>query len=424
MELIILGALILLNGFFALSEIALVSSKRSRLENHKIKGSKGARIALRLLDDSESFLSAIQVGITLIGIVTGLYGGMAIADDFAPFFREFELTKPYAQQIALSLTVLIITYVSIVIGELVPKTVALTNPDKIAVFVAPAIYYFSLTFYPFVKLLSISTNFINRLIGIKKQAEHLTEAELRQIIKLASAEGVIEKEQNLIHEKIFYFSDKKAKHLMTHRTDVEWIDLEEPAGDIEKQLHEVQHSKVVCCRGDLDEFQGVIFLKDYYRAKAFNKDLDFQKLMVQPIIIPENADAQKVLDLLRQKKGQICIVVNEYGGFEGIITLHDILENIIGELPDEDEINEPDVFVRDDESMLVSGDAPIETLVEIVDGFTIDFGEIDYSTVAGFVFNQLGKIPRIGDRFVYLGYRFEVVDVDGNRIDKLLISKL
>lgn len=424
MEILILSLLVLLNGVFALSEIALVSSKKARLEGYKTKGSKGAAIALKLLDDSESFLSAIQVGITLIGIVTGLYGGMAIADDIAPFFSFYEFTKPYAQEIAISLTVLVITYVSIVIGELVPKTLAMSNPEKIAISVAPFIYYFSVGFYPFVKLLSVSTNFINRLIGIGKQLDHISEAELRQMIKMASVEGVIEKEQNLIHEKVFYFSDKKAKHLMTHRTDVEWIDLEESPQEIDKQLQMIQHSKVVCAKGDLDDFQGVLYLKDFFKAKSINANVNLQRLIVQPIIIPENADAQKVLDMFRQGKSQICIVVNEYGGFEGVITHHDILENLLGEFPEEGENDEPDVFVRDDKTLLVSGDAPIETLVGLIEGFSIDFAEIDYSTVAGFAFSQLGKVPKVGDRYNYLGYRFEVVDVDGNRIDKLLVSKL
>jgi putative hemolysin len=225
MEILVLIFLILVNGFFALSEIALVSSKRSRLEQRMIEGSKGAKTALKLLEDSENFLSAIQVGITLIGIITGVYGGMSIADDVTPFFQNFEITQNYANQIALTLTVVIITFFSIVIGELVPKTIALNNPDKIAIRVAPLIYYFSSVFYPFVSLLSISTNFVIKLIGTQKLNEQITEAELRQMLKIASSEGVIEKEQNRIHEKVFYFADKKAKHIMTHRTDVEWINV-------------------------------------------------------------------------------------------------------------------------------------------------------------------------------------------------------
>lgn len=424
MELAVLGILVLLNGFFALSEIALISSKRMRLEQLRHDGKSGAKISLLLLDDSENFLSAIQVGITLIGIVTGVYGGMNIADDITPFFQNISVTQNYANEIALALTVLTITYVSIVIGELVPKTIALSNPEKIAVRVAPVIYYFSGAFYPFVKLLSISTNFVNKVIGTKKQNDQLTEAELRHMIKTASVEGVIEKEQNSIHEKVFYFSDKKAKHIMTHRTDVEWIDIEKSTADIKNILANVEHSKVVCCKGSLDNFIGVLYLRDFYRTVLLHETIDLHNLLIQPIIVPENTDAQKVLNLLREKKLHVCFVVNEYGGFEGIITVHDIIENIVGQIPDEGEAYEPDVFIREDKTVLVSGDAPLETLVDIIEDFSIDFEKIDYATVAGFVFNQINKIPQIGDKFECLGYTIEIVDIDGNRIDKLLISKI
>lgn len=418
-----LTILILINGFFALSEIALVSSKRSRLEHRKRGGSKGAQFALKLLDNSESFLSAIQVGITLIGIVTGVYGGMNIADDIEPFFQQFEITRNYASQIALIFTVVVITYFSIVIGELVPKTVALNNPDKIAVRVAPLIYYFSKMFYPFVKVLSVSTNFVNSLIGLKKQTEQLSEAELRQMIKTASLEGVIDKEQNRIHENVFYFADKKAKHIMTHRTDVEWVNIDKTDADINEALLNVQHSKVICCNGSLDNFRGVLYMRDYFKLISSSRQFAINEIIIEPLIVPEIIDAQEVLNLLRQKKTHICCVVNEYGGFEGLITLHDIIENIVGDIPDEGETHEPDVFVREDKSVLVSGDAPIETLTEIIEDFTVDFEAIDYSTVAGFVFKQIEKMPQIGDKFEYHGCVIEIVDIDGKMIDKVLITK-
>ena len=423
MEIIILTILILLNGFFSLSEIALVSSKRTRLEQLKLNGSTGAEVALRMLANSGIFLSAVQVGITLIGIITGVYGGTNIADDVAPFFVQFEWTRTYAHEIALTITVIIITYVSIVIGELVPKTVALSNPEGIAVKVAPVIYYFSSAFYPFVRLLSVSTSLVNKIIGVKKHHEQMTEAELRQIIKLATYEGVIEKEQNIIHEKVFYFSDKKAKHIMTHRTDVEWIDISRPGDDLREDISKIQHSKVICSEGTLDNFRGVLYIKDYYKSKTFTGEPDIKNLLVQPVIVPENADAKRVLNQLRLRKIHICIVVNEYGGLEGIITLHDIIENIVGQIPDEGESYEPDVFKRDDQSVLVNGDAPIETLTEIIENFTIDFDKIDYSTVAGFIFEKIDNIPKTGDKIDYLDYTIEVVDMDGNRIDKILIYR-
>jgi putative hemolysin len=420
-EIAIILFLILLNGFFALSEIALVSSKKSRIEqSHNIKG---ARIALRLLDDSENFLSAIQVGITLIGIVTGMYGGINLAGDLAPYFENISFTKQYAHEISLSIIVFLITYISIVIGELVPKTIALSNPEKIAVIVAPMVYYFSKLFYPFVRLLSGSTSFINKILGIKKLNEQMTESELRHMIKVAYNEGVIEKEQNVIHEKVFFFSDKRAKHLMTHRTSIEWIDISKSKVEIQESILKAQHSRVLCCNGNLDKFTGVLQVRDYFRAFIQSKNLKFETLINEPLIVPENADAQKVLDLIRLNKTHICVVVNEYGGLEGLITLHDIIENIVGEIPEEGETDDPDVFVREDKSMLVNGDAPLEVLINVIEGFQVDYDDTDYATVAGFVLSLIDKIPQTGDCIQYEQYTIEIIDMDGNKIDKVLIKK-
>ncbi len=423
MEILVLLVLFTLNGFFALSEIALISSKRGRLEQMRKLGNKGARFALLLLDDSDDFLSAIQVGITLIGIITGVFGGVSIAAELTPFIQKIEWLQPFATEISMTFTIVIITYLSIIIGELVPKTIALSNPEKIAKRIAPAIYYFSKVLYPFVKILSASTFFINQLIGIKKQIQHVTESELRQMIKTASSEGVIEKEQNVIHENVFYFSDKKAQHIMTHRTDIEWIDISRSNEEINQYIKTIHHSKVVCCNGSVDNFEGVLYLKDYYKALCETKDIRIADIMVKPIIIPERVDAQKVLNLLRQQESHVCFVVNEYGGFEGIITMYDILENLVGEIPEDGTALEPDMFIRDDKSVLVNGDAPVEILTDIIADFTIDFNEIDYATVAGFVLNQTNRIPKIGDKFQFLEFVFEIVDIDGNRIDKVLITK-
>jgi putative hemolysin len=423
MEIIVLGFLILLNGFFALSEAALISSKKARLEQFKLKGKTGAAIALRLLEKSEVFLSAIQVGITLIGIVTGVYGGINIADDFTPFLEKYESIRQYAHEFALAITVIIITFISIVIGELVPKTIALSNPEKIAVKVAPIVFYFSKAFYPMVRLLAMSTNVVNKLIGIRPKDEQMTEAELRHMLKFASHEGVIEKEQNRMHEKVFYFSDKKARHIMTHRRDVEWIDIELTEEEFHRQMLDLKHSKTIVGRRNIDDFVGVLKVKEYLLNHYSATPQKTISLLHDPIVVPENADAQKVLDLFRQKQNYIAIVVDEYGSFEGIITLHDIMESIIGEFPEENEVAEPDFFVRDDQSILVSGDAPIEILTELIEDFYIDFDEIDYSTVAGFVFNQINKIPELGDKVFLKNCTIEVVDIDNNKIDKVLIIK-
>lgn len=423
MEIIIIALLILINGFFALSEIALVSSKVSRLEQLANEGSRGAVTALRLLDNSESFLSAIQVGITLIGIVTGVYGGVSIADDIAPFFAGIELLKESAHEIALSLTVVVITFFSIVAGELVPKTIALSHPEKTATRIAVPIYYFSIAFYPVVRFLSWSTTLVNSLLGIRKRSESITEADLRHLLKTASREGVIEKEQNMMHEKVFYFAGKRARHIMTHRMEIEWVDVLKPYDVIKKTIISSKHSRLVCSRGSLDDFSGIISARDFLAADTCSANTFNFDILVEPVIVPESAEMQKVLSLFKEKQVHFCIVVNEFGGLEGIITLHDILENLIGDIPEEGEPFEPDVYVRDDNSFLVSGDASVEVLDGIFENYITDLENVDYSTVAGFVLENTDKLPQIGDKFTFRDFIIEIVDIDGKRIDKVLIRK-
>jgi putative hemolysin len=261
------------------------------------------------------------------------------------------------------------------------------------------------------------------MIGIKTAEGQVTEQELRYMLKYASHEGVIEKEQNLMHEKVFYFSDKKAKHIMTHRKDVEWVDMQQTPEEFHAEILSFKHSKIIVGRDGIDEFIGVLKVKEYLLNYYSPHPAELSTLFTEPLVLPENADAQKVLDLFRQKQNYLAVVVDEYGSFEGIITLHDIIENIIGEVPEEGEHFEPDVFVRDDQSVLVSGDAPIETLVDLIEDFIIDFDEIDYSTVAGYVFNQINKIPELGDKVILSDCVIEVVDIDNNKIDKVLITK-
>jgi putative hemolysin len=243
------------------------------------------------------------------------------------------------------------------------------------------------------------------------------------MLKFASNEGVIEEEQNRMHEKVFYFSDKKAKHIMTHRKDVEWLDTEQTKEEFHNEILSLKHSKIIVGRNSIDEFSGVLKVKEYLINFYSPTPAPLNSLLTEPIVIPENADAQRVLDLFRKKQNYMAVVVDEYGSFEGIITLHDIIENIIGNVPEEGENPEPEVFVRDDQSVLVSGDAPIETLVDLIEDFYIDFDEIDYSTVAGYVFNQINKIPELGDKVVLSDCTIEVVDIDNNKIDKVLITK-
>ncbi len=424
MEIIIILLLILLNAFFSLSEIALVSSKKVRLEHFREKHRRGVNCAFKLLDDSENFLSSIQVGITLIGIINGFYGGKSLAVYIAPLFTLMGLSEAAALIWGGIVGIILITFFSIVWGELVPKTIALSNPEKAAVKVAPIIRFVSKLFFPVVKLLSFSTKLTNKILGVKEPEERITEEELRSLIKTASQEGVIEEEQNIIHEKLFYFADKKAKHIMTHRTDIEWVDINLSEEDFIKEILTFKNSKVLVCDDELENYIGVLNVKELLIKKLSKEKFEIRDLLDEPIVCSDTTDAQDILNEFRKRQFYVGVVVDEFGTIEGIVTLHDLLENIVGEMPEEEEVVEPNVVERDDHSYLVNGDAPIETLADIIDGLELDFDEIDYSTVAGFVLEQLEHLPTIGASFEYMGYKIEVVDIDHNRIDKVLISKL
>ncbi len=275
-DIIIILLLVLLNGFFALSEIAIVSASKNKLDVASKNGSRGAARAQKLQSDPDNFLSSVQVGITLIGIINGAYGGQAFAGKLAPFFYQFALTASFADAISMVIVVFLITYVSIVIGELVPKTIALNNSEKMAVAVAPTIHVVSIIFYPFVKLLSFSTGFINKLIGLKPKEDVISELELRAMLKTASHEGVIDVEENIIHEQVFYFSDKRAKHLMTHRTDVEWVDISKSREEIIEDLLHTKHSKILACREKIDDFAGTISMRDFLMRLNSNEDFTIE----------------------------------------------------------------------------------------------------------------------------------------------------
>jgi len=424
-DIIIILLLILLNGFFALSEIAIVSARKNKLETERKKGKKGAQRAMKLRSDPDNFLSSVQVGITLIGIINGAYGGQAFAGYLVPLFSQFAATAPFAEAISMVIVVFLITYVSIVIGELVPKTIALNNPEKMAIAVAPTIYGVSILFYPFVRLLAISTTLVSRLIGLKPRNEVVSEMELRAMLRTASHEGVIDAEENIIHEQVFYFSDKRAIHLMTHRTDVEWVDIDKSREEVIQDLLHTKHSKILACRKRIDEFVGIISMRDFLLRLNKGTPFTIEELIMDPIIVPNTLRAKKVLENFKNNHKFVAVVVDEYGSLDGIITVHDIFENLVGAIPEEtdDASAEPLIYIRDDQSALVSGEAPIEILTQLDDDFIVDFDRIDYSTVAGFVFECINKIPCVGDKFEYDNLLFEIVDIDGNKIDKVLVTK-
>jgi putative hemolysin len=423
MEILIIFILTLLNGFFALSEIALVSVKKSRIEHLAAQGSSRAKIVLQLLENPENFLSSVQVGITLIGIISGAYGGVTLTDDMEQFFSSFTIFSSYHHIISLVTVIGSITYFSIVIGELVPKTIAMNNAESIALFCVPIIKYFTLITYPFVKLLSVSTNFILKLFGIKEnETEKVSEDELRFMLKNARKQGVLEKEESEVHHNLFSFTDQTAKSLMTHSSEVEWINSNLPVETIFEKLKESVHSKFIVGDGSIDKVLGVITIRDFlehYKREGF----ELAQIINLPIFIIHNTPAFKILNAFKSKKQYIAIVVDEFGATKGIITLHDLTEAIVGDLPDEDEKDELNIIKRDDNSYLIDGKTLIFELNQYFQKEIIEDNISQYTTISGFIISKLQSMPNTSDKVSYENYEFEIIDMDGVRIDKVLITK-
>lgn len=424
MEILIIILLTFLNGFFALSEISIISVRKSRIEQKARQGSKNARILLDLIRQPEGFLSAVQVGITLIGIVSGAYGGAALSDDMEALLLRVPFLAGYADTLALVLVIGSITYFSIVIGELIPKTLAISNAESIALFVAPVIRVFTSLAMPLVKILSGSTNAVIRLFGIREAAEEtISEEELRQIIKTAGKQGVLAKEESELHQNIFHYTAQKAKNLVTHRQEVEWINLQTPLEEIRALIQKSAHSKFPVADGKFDNIVGILTSRDFYELIVAGGQ-SIAEIIRPPIYISETMYANAILNLFKKNKQYIGIVVDEFGSPEGIITLHDILEVIVGDLPDVDETSEPQILLREDKSYLVNGTISIHDLNRELRKDLIQRHSDNYSTLAGFIIDYLHHLPVTGEKIEHNGYEFEVVDMDGTKVDKVLLKKL
>jgi len=424
MEIIVIGILILLEGFFALSEIALISSNRARLEQKNASGNSGAGLALKLLEKPENFLSAIQIGITVISIISGAYGGIRFSDDLAKFLTDKNIFVKHAGTISLTVVITSITYFSIVIGELVPKTFALNNSEFIAVTVAPVIFILTKITYPVVAFLSISTNILLKLMFVKNRRKStLTEGELRMMVKVAKMEGVITGKEAEIHQNLFRFFDRKAEQIMTRRSDIVWLNIHDKIDVIEKTIMESPHSKFPVCNNDLEHTIGIITIKDYI-DKSKNKNFTLRKILRPVIFIQEASEPLKILDRFKKEKCHFAMVMDEYGSVQGIITLHDLSENIFGNLPEINEQSEPQIMKRSSNSFLIDGETQIDILSDLFDIQDFKTRSDDYTTIAGYILNKTGHIAHTGECFKVDGYKVEVVDIDGLKIDKVLITKL
>jgi len=421
-RLIVILLLILCNGFFSMSEIAIVSFKRIRIDKYVEKHPKSVRKALFLQEHQEEFLASIQVCSTVTSLLTGFIGGSALAPYLETLFLWMHMSAPLAASAALVIGFLIVTFITIVLGELVPKTIGLSRPERVSVAVAPIMNFIRIVFKPAVKALSGATVLIDKILGVKVNEDHITEDELLDMIKEAGETDVIEEEQSEMHENIFNFADKRAIHIMIHRSEIEWIDVNLPREEFINQLFDCSVSRVLVCDKHVENYLGVLNIKDYFKALRKSEDVDVREMLDEPLVFTENTDAQDILNEFRKSQYYFGIVVDEFGDLAGIVTLHDILESIVGEMPEEEEVVEPDVTECEDHSVLVRGDAPIDVLTDVVEGYEVDYDEIDYSTVAGFVVDQLETIPKVGDAFDFMGYHFEIVKMDHNRIDEVRIK--
>jgi putative hemolysin len=422
MEIIIILLLVLLNGIFAMSEIALVSSRKVRLEERAKRGNKGARTALGLIQEPERFLSTVQIGMTLIGVISGAYGGATIAKDIQPYIAEINLLRPYASEVSFVLVIGIITYFSLVIGELVPKTLAFNDPEGISMKISRVMQALSVITTPLVIILSFSTKFFLKIFRVKQKTRPpVTEEELKILLEQGTSSGILETKETEMIKSIFRFGDRRAQNIMTPRQDIIWIDIKDNIQVIKNTIMESKLSVYPVCDDSLDRITGIISVKGFLKIINDENTDNLRSIITQPLFIPENLPAIRVLDKFRAKKVYTAVVINEYGSIEGLITLHDLIENIFGDLPDEYEQAETPIFRREDGSLLIDGAVHIDELREILN---IEFTADSFSTLGGFLMYQLNKIPAIGDNLKYGSYKFEVVDMDGKRVDKVLVSKI
>jgi putative hemolysin len=422
MEILIILVLITLNALFVTSEIALVSARKSKLDTAANKGDDRAKAALDLAENPEKFLSTAQVGITLISILTGMYSGEKFSKDLAPFFAQFDVLKPYADRISFVVVVALVTFASIVFGELIPKRVGMLRAERIAKVVAKPMNVLSTICYPIVWLLNATTGLIFKIFNIKASSEDaVTEEEIKAMITEGSEHGTIEEEEKEIIERVFHLGDRSITSLMTHRTDIEWINYDDTIQQAIAKLGDVKYSTYPACDNTVDTVKGLVLVKDMLTAKP---NALISSIVSAALFVPENNTAYQLLEKFKSTKIHSCFIINEYGTLEGMITLNDILEAIVGDVPQEDQ-DEYEIVQRADGSYLVDAQLPFYDFLRKVDKLDwIDEDEQDFDTMAGFVLKELEHIPKVGEVFIWRGFTFEILDMDGQRIDKILVSAI
>lgn len=416
-----------------MSEIAIISARKAKLQQLANEGNKKAKVALELANSPNRFLSTIQIGITLIGIFAGALGGATVAEELKIFIHSvpmLEILRPYSGSIAMTIVVLGITYTSLVIGELVPKRLAMQNTEKIACMVADPMRKMSVIVSPAVRLLSSSTDIILKILGIKHIEGHsISDDEIKILIDEGIKTGTFEIAERDMIEHIFRLSDQRVGALLTPRNDIVWLDIDDSPDEIKRKMVNSGLSRFPLCQNSLDNILGIIQVKDILSKDILCKDIpckdiieEIKKTLRRPLFVPESTHVLKILELFKQSGVHMALVVDEYGSVQGLITLNDILEEIVGDIPTAEELADPEAVKREDGSWLLGGMLSVDKFKEIFHITKLP-GEGNYHTLAGFVLAQMGRIPSAGNHFEWSGLRFEVVDMDKNRIDKMLVIR-
>jgi putative hemolysin len=426
-EVSIILLLILLNGVLAMSELALVSAKKAKLKQLSSSGNRGADAALALTETNKDFLASIQVGITLIGVLAGAFSGATLAEELSKeIVKLYPALTRYADAVALSLVVIVITYLSLVVGELVPKRLALYYPEAIAVRVAKTIGTLGKALHPVVYLLTVSTNFVLRLFGLHRHTKDTVSAEeIRILIDEGASVGVFDEREQEMMRQVMRLEQYKIEDLMTPRSKVIAIDVNDPLAESLAVIARHTHTYYPIYDGELDRPLGVLSIKSLLPKLIEKRPINLRSEIISCVFLPEKLPADYALEKLQETGKHMALVVDEYGGFSGILTIYDITESIVGEIPGYDEHRSQAIVERADKSILIEGQLPF---VDLVDHLRLDASIIEeqegFQTVGGFIMHRLGKIPKEGDCFEDYGYRFEVVDMDRNRVDKVLATPL
>lgn len=420
MEVIIILCLILLNGVFAMAEIALVSARKARLEAQANKGDKRAKEALALANHPDKFISTTQIGITLIGILNGIFSGENLKGDLVVFLNRFDFIAPYSNGVATTIMVIIITYFSLVLGELVPKRIGLSNPEKLAKSLAAPMQAITWITYPFIWLLTKSSNVLVKIFNIKSTDNQVTEEEIKAIINEGTEQGTIDETEQEIIERVFHLGDRNITSLMTHRTDIVWLDTNSNVEKIKELTDDLVHSVYPVCEGTIDKVKGVASLKDIFRVQPSTLLKDVMK---PATYVPENISAYQLLEKFKETKRHYAFIVDEYGTLQGIITLNDILEAIVGDISEPHE-EDYEIVEREDGTYLIDAQIPYYNFISYFNKTDwLDETETEtFDTLAGFILFHMERIPVVGEKMQWRGFSFEIVDMDGHRIDKLLVT--